>query len=232
MLRKVIRELFILRKLSEIPNNIYTTKIIDVILPGKCKITSEDDEKSQEVLDLDLLTHIFVVMEVQDFDLKNMMDNLPQADVDEDHIITIMYNILSAVSFLHSANLVHRDLKPANILMDDNCQIKICDFGLTRAIPKRDKVETEIRNLQSSFNCNSSEETKEEFRTQMTEQLNNSRRHRQEKKRELSPFVQTRWYRAPEVILLEKQYNESIDIWSVGMILSELMRSSDKYQDN
>jgi hypothetical protein len=64
MLRKVIRELFILRKLSEIPNNIYTTKIIDVILPGKCKITSEDDEKSQEVLDLDLLTHIFVVMEV------------------------------------------------------------------------------------------------------------------------------------------------------------------------
>lgn len=170
MLRKVIRELFILRKLSEISNNIYTTKIIDVILPCKCKIASKDEEKSQhEVLDLDLLTHIFVVMEVQDFDLKNMMDNLPQADVDEDHIVTIMYNILSAVSFLHSANLVHRDLKPANILMDDNCQIKLCDFGLTRAIPKRDQVETDIRNLQNSFNSNCSEESRETFRTQMTQ---------------------------------------------------------------
>ena len=60
-------------------------------------------------------------MDLQDFDLKSMMDNLSPADIDEDHIITITYNILSAVSFLHSANLVHRDLKPANILMDKNC---------------------------------------------------------------------------------------------------------------
>lgn len=60
-------------------------------------------------------------MDLQDFDLKSMMDNLPQADIDEGHILTIIYNILSAVSFLHSANLVHRDLKPANILMDENC---------------------------------------------------------------------------------------------------------------
>ena len=66
----------------------------------------------------------------------------------------------------------------------------------------------------------------------MTEKLNNSRQHRKDKKRELSPFVQTRWYRAPEVILLEKQYNESMDIWSVGIILSELMRSTDKYKED
>lgn len=36
--------------------------------------------------------------------------------------------------------------------------------------------------------------------------------------KELTIHVTTRWYRAPEVILLEKNYNEAIDMWSVGCI--------------
>ena len=50
MLRKVIRELCILRKLSDIENNIYTTKVIDVILPKICFKSEEknsEDEKSE-----------------------------------------------------------------------------------------------------------------------------------------------------------------------------------------
>lgn len=34
----------------------------------------------------------------------------------------------------------------------------------------------------------------------------------------------TRWYRAPEIILLEKNYNEAIDMWSVGCIFGELLK--------
>lgn len=33
---------------------------------------------------------------------------------------------------MHSAGVLHRDLKPRNILMNANCDIKICDFGLAR----------------------------------------------------------------------------------------------------
>ena len=33
----------------------------------------------------------------------------------------------------------------------------------------------------------------------------------------------TRWYRAPEVILLQESYNYKIDIWSVGCIFAELL---------
>ena len=33
----------------------------------------------------------------------------------------------------------------------------------------------------------------------------------------------TRWYRAPEIILLEKDYGESVDVWAVGCIFAELM---------
>jgi serine/threonine protein kinase len=52
---------------------------------------------------------------------------------------------------------------------------------------------------------------------------------RSNKRRELSPAVQTRWYRSPEVILLQKKYTEQIDIYSVGMILCQLMTSSNLY---
>ena len=55
--------------------------------------------------------------------------------LDEEQVLTIMYNLLSAVNFLHSANIVHRDLKPANILIDKNCQVKICDFGISAFLP-------------------------------------------------------------------------------------------------
>ena len=34
---------------------------------------------------------------------------------------------------MHSAKLLHRDLKPRNLLVNSNCDLKICDFGLARA---------------------------------------------------------------------------------------------------
>jgi len=41
---------------------------------------------------------------------------------------------LCAVKYLHSANVIHRDLKPANVLVNEDCSVKICDFGLARSI--------------------------------------------------------------------------------------------------
>lgn len=43
------------------------------------------------------------------------------------------------------------------------------------------------------------------------------------KKVDLSGHVTTRWYRAPELILLERNYNSAIDVWSVGCIFAELL---------
>ena len=42
-------------------------------------------------------------------------------------------------------------------------------------------------------------------------------------KRELTGHIGTRWYRAPEVILMEKLYTASIDIWSLGCVFAELL---------
>lgn len=42
-------------------------------------------------------------------------------------------------------------------------------------------------------------------------------------KRELTGHVVTRWYRPPEIILLEKDYGAAIDMWSIGCIFAELL---------
>jgi len=39
--------------------------------------------------------------------------------------------ILHGVEYIHKLNVVHRDLKPENLLLDDNKNVKIVDFGLS-----------------------------------------------------------------------------------------------------
>jgi len=41
---------------------------------------------------------------------------------------------MRGVHAIHSAHVLHRDLKPGNLLVNKNCDLKICDFGLARAV--------------------------------------------------------------------------------------------------
>jgi serine/threonine protein kinase len=50
-------------------------------------------------------------------------------------IRSIFRKIVAGVQFLHSHSIVHRDLKLENILMDSNCEPKLCDFGFSQKIP-------------------------------------------------------------------------------------------------
>lgn len=77
---------------------------------------------------------------------------------------------------MHSAGVVHRDLKPSNILVNENCDLKICDFGLARV-----------------------------------------------KDSQMTGYVATRYYRAPEIMLTWQKYDVEVDIWSVGCILAEML---------
>eukprot|EP00730_Choanoeca_flexa_P015743 TRINITY_DN7297_c0_g1_i1.p1 TRINITY_DN7297_c0_g1~~TRINITY_DN7297_c0_g1_i1.p1 ORF type:complete len:364 (+),score=87.39 TRINITY_DN7297_c0_g1_i1:192-1283(+) len=49
-----------------------------------------------------------------------------------DHIRYFTYQILRGLKYIHSANVLHRDLKPSNLLLNQNCDLKVCDFGLAR----------------------------------------------------------------------------------------------------
>ena len=81
--------------------------------------------------------------------------------------------------------MIHRDLKPSNILINSNCDLKICDLGLARV---------------SS--------------AQMT------------------GYVSTRYYRAPEIMLTWQHYDKAVDIWSVGCIFAEMLEGKPLFPGN
>lgn len=53
-------------------------------------------------------------------------------DLSLDHIKYFVFQILKGLQFMHSANVIHRDLKPSNLLLNRDCDLKICDLGLAR----------------------------------------------------------------------------------------------------
>ena len=91
------------------------------------------------------INDIFLIMEEVETDLQKLFDTMPYTKLEEDHLVTILYNSLCALNFLHSAGIIHRDLKPSNILITSDCNIKIGDFGLARVIPKSNKIEKELK---------------------------------------------------------------------------------------
>ena len=77
---------------------------------------------------------LYLVFECMDADLHTVvkMDILSEV-----HKKYILFQILRALKFVHSAGLVHRDLKPSNALIDSDCLIKMADFGLARSVRAR-----------------------------------------------------------------------------------------------
>ena len=77
-----------------------------------------------------------MVMEKEETDLRELLKLAPNVKISDEQIKLILYNLLCALKYVHSANIIHRDLKPANILINADCQVKICDFGISRTLPE------------------------------------------------------------------------------------------------
>ncbi|RRK11042.1 Stk1 family PASTA domain-containing Ser/Thr kinase [Lactiplantibacillus garii] len=83
----------------------------------------------------------YLVMEyVKGMDLKNYIkENFP---IPLQQVIDIMEQILSAVATAHAHNIIHRDLKPQNILIDEQGNAKITDFGIAVALSEHSMTQT------------------------------------------------------------------------------------------
>src|SRR6266478_2158930 len=55
--------------------------------------------------------------------------------------VTVVTDVAAALNEAHSRGVVHRDIKPSNIMIDDNGQVKVLDFGLAKQLNK-DHVQT------------------------------------------------------------------------------------------
>uniref|UniRef100_A0AAX7UF85 mitogen-activated protein kinase n=1 Tax=Astatotilapia calliptera TaxID=8154 RepID=A0AAX7UF85_ASTCA len=108
-------------------------------------------------------TDVYLVTHLMGADLNNIVKCQKLTD---DHVQFLIYQILRGL----------KDLKPSNLAVNEDCELKILDFGLAR--------------------------------------------HTDD---EMTGYVATRWYRAPEIMLNWMHYNMTVDIWSVGCIMAELL---------
>ncbi|XP_048257406.1 mitogen-activated protein kinase 14-like [Haliotis cracherodii] len=118
---------------------------------------------------------VYLVTPLMGADLNNILKTQKLSD---DHVQFLVYQILRGLKYIHSAGIIHRDLKPSNIAVNEDCELKILDFGLAR--------------------------------------------HTED---EMTGYVATRWYRAPEIMLNWMRYTQTVDIWSVGCIMAEMLTS-------
>ena len=110
--KRILREITLLRKLK----HPCVVQLIEILMPT-------DQQK---------FTTIYVVLEYADSDLKKILKSSLHLEIL--HIQTMVYNLLCAVKYLHESQVIHRDLKPANVLVNEDCSIKLCDFGLARSL--------------------------------------------------------------------------------------------------
>jgi len=73
---------------------------------------------------------LYIVTRMYECDLDRIVSS-PQR-LTEAHIQYFVFQLLRGVRDLHAAGVVHRDLKPGNLLVNSNCDLVICDFGLAR----------------------------------------------------------------------------------------------------
>ena len=250
--KRILREVTLMRKLK----HPFVVELVELLYP-------------RNPASFDTL---YVVMEYAESDLKKIIKS--NIHLEMQHTQHIIYNLLCSIKYLHESNVLHRDLKPANVLINEDCTVKLCDYGLARSISGIDSAAMILsredrkaddpdasstvastvtngnrsgENSSSSVgtaSANSSSEnnqdfasgsssqtdslpvagkTEEEKKENLRNRLVKTKDARRNMKRELTGHVVTRWYRAPEIILLEKDYGPGIDIWAVGCIFAELL---------
>uniref|UniRef100_A0A8C7PC22 mitogen-activated protein kinase n=1 Tax=Oncorhynchus mykiss TaxID=8022 RepID=A0A8C7PC22_ONCMY len=133
-------------------------------------------------LSLDRFHDFYLVMPFMGTDLGKLMK---LQNLSEDKVQFLVYQMLKGLKYIHSAGIIHRDLKPGNLAVNQECELKILDFGLARQADS-----------------------------------------------EMTGYVVTRWYRAPEVILSWMHYTQTVDIWSVGCIMAEMLSGKTLFKGN
>ena len=121
--KRILREIKLLKHLKH--HNVI--RILDMIPPPPAHICYIDNYRD-----------VYIVADLMETDLHRIIYSKQALTID--HSQYFVYQVLCALKFIHSANVIHRDLKPSNLLVNSDCQLKVCDLGLARGvIPENDE---------------------------------------------------------------------------------------------
>ncbi|TKS91238.1 Serine/threonine-protein kinase NLK2 [Collichthys lucidus] len=122
-----------LKKMPNVFQNLVSCKRVFRELRMLCFFKHDNVLSALDILQppqIDCFEEIYVITELMQSDLHKVIVS-PQP-LTTDHIKVFLYQILRGLKYLHSAGILHRDIKPGNLLVNSNCLLKICDFGLAR----------------------------------------------------------------------------------------------------
>ena len=216
--KKVLREIRLLRDFAH-PN----------IITLRALITPADMENFDD---------IFMVTDFMESDLRRIIKSRER--ISHERVRSYMAQLLAALHHVHAHGGIHRDLKPANILVSPTQTtpatphglLRLCDFGLARvdstaqketkreqdAAAEQDDEIDDADHDPTAFGDDSAGMAVAEAPPEPTKGPPSL-------KKQMTHYVVTRWYRAPEVILRQR-YTSAIDLWAVGCIFKELVELS------
>jgi len=87
------------------------------------------------------LEDVYIATELMDTDLAQVISG--GHELDPEQLQYIMYQVMRGLLHIHSANVIHRDIKPSNLLINSECDLKICDFGMARVARAGNTEETQ-----------------------------------------------------------------------------------------
>ena len=195
------RQRVALKKMPYVFSNLVSAKRVYRELKILASIKHDNILKAQDILlppeNLHDFKEVYVVTDLLQSDLHKIIISSQPLTID--HVTIFIYQVLRGLKFLHGLGIIHRDIKPGNLLVNSNCLLKVCDFGLSREYGALINKQTPDSPLNDQVVDNT------EGFCAMTQE------------------VITQYYRPPELLMGATKYNLAIDIWSVGCILVELI---------
>lgn len=135
-----------------------------------------------------------IVMEPMNQNLYQFMQKHEGRPLAPSVVKSMLAQLLNAIRHIHSHGYFHRDVKPENILVTS-----------TRLYYSEDIPPEKAKDLFVLKLCDYG----------LSRHFSNTK--------ELTQYVSTRWYRAPEILLRQRSYSQPIDIWAFGSVAVELV---------
>ncbi|XP_017105145.2 putative mitogen-activated protein kinase 14C [Drosophila bipectinata] len=115
--KRVYREIKLLKHM----NHRNVISLLDVFHPPSANANPTWDDFQE----------VFLVTELMQKDLHQVIRSI---QLSERQVQAILFQILKGLKYIHSAGVLHRDLKPGNIAVNENCELRILDFGMARLL--------------------------------------------------------------------------------------------------